>query len=211
MAERPKYEGPKVTYAGRLLQRQREDPHDQNVYDRCLAYQDVKMTAVLDPEHPNAELAKTVGKQEQRSRRWMRRCLTVLGPGMVTGAADDDPSGIATYAQTGAQFGYGQLWTVFLMLPLMVAVQEMCACIGLVTGTGLARAVWHHYSRVILYCIVGLLLIANTINLGADLGAMAAATRLLLPVPYPLLTILFALGSILLEVVVSYPPLCARP
>jgi len=169
-----------------------------------LAYQEVKMPAVLDPERSNADLARAVGTREQRPRAWPRRFLAILGPGMVTGAADDDPSGIATYAQTGAQFGYGQLWTVFLILPLMVAVQEMCARIGLVTGKGLARVVWHHYPRVILYSIVGLLLIANTINLGADLGAMAAATRLLLPVPYPLLTILFALGSMLLEVVVSY-------
>jgi Mn2+/Fe2+ NRAMP family transporter len=105
----------------------------------------------------------------------MHRFLVVLVPGMVTGAADDEPSGIATYAQTGAQSGYGQLWTVFLMLPLLVAVQEMCTGIGMVTGKGLARVVWHHYLRVILYSVVGLLLIANTSNLGADLGAMALA------------------------------------
>ena len=114
----------------------------------------------------------------------MQRLLGMIGPGLVTGAADDDPSGIATYSQTGAQFGYGQLWTMLVMLPMMIAVQETCARIGMVTGKGLAATIRAEYSRVVLYVAVGLLLAANIINLGADVGAMAAATRLLLPVPY---------------------------
>src|ERR1700748_3554046 len=113
----------------------------------------------------------------------------VLGPDLVTGAADDDPSGIATYSQTGAQFGYGQLWTALWMLPLMTAVQESCARIGLVTGKGITTLVKEHYSRTILYSVVGLVVVANTINIGADLGAMAAAAQLLIPVPFIVLTL----------------------
>src|ERR1700685_2179535 len=97
----------------------------------------------------------------------------ILGPGLVTGAADDDPSGIATYSQTGAQFGYGQLWAALWMLPLMTAVQEACARIGLVTGKGITTIVREQYSKSILSGVVGLVVVANTINIGADLGALA--------------------------------------
>src|SRR6478735_6415141 len=109
----------------------------------------------------------------KKTRIW--KWFTLLGPGLTTGAADDDPSGIATYSQTGAQFGYGQLWTALYMLPFMAAVQEACARIGLVTGKGIAAVVKEHYSRKVLYAVVGLVVIANTINIGADIGAMAAA------------------------------------
>ncbi|HEY4325212.1 MAG TPA: Nramp family divalent metal transporter [Mucilaginibacter sp.] len=128
----------------------------------------------------------------------------VLGPGLVTGAADDDPSGIATYSQTGAQFGYGQLWTALWMLPLMTAVQESCARIGLVTGKGVTTIIKEHYSRTVLYAVVGLVVIANTINIGADLGAMAAAAQLLIPVPFIVLTLIFTTIILLLEVFTSY-------
>jgi NRAMP (natural resistance-associated macrophage protein)-like metal ion transporter len=127
-----------------------------------------------------------------------------LGPGLVTGAADDDPSGIATYSQTGAQFGYGQLWTALWMLPLMTAVQEACARIGLVTGKGITTIVKEHYSRTVLYIVVGLVVVANTINIGADLGAMASAGQLLVPVPFILLTLLFTSVILLLEVFTNY-------
>lgn len=143
-------------------------------------------------------------RPERRGLGRLRRALGLLGPGIITGAADDDPSGIATYSQTGAQFGYGQLWTILLMLPMMVAVQQMCAAIGLVTGKGLAGVIRARYPRPVLYLVVGLLVVANTINLGADLGAMAAATRLLLPLPTAALTLGFALLSLLLEIGVSY-------
>ena len=127
-----------------------------------------------------------------------------LGPGLVTGAADDDPSGIATYSQTGAQFGYGQLWTALWMLPLMTAVQEACARIGLVTGKGITTTVKEHYSRAVLYSVAGLVVVANTINIGADLGAMASAAQLLVPVPFILLTLLFTVIILLLEVFTNY-------
>ena len=128
----------------------------------------------------------------------------ILGPGLVTGAADDDPSGIATYSQTGAQFGYGQLWAALYMLPLMTAVQEACARIGLVTGKGLTTIVKQHYSKGVLYAVVGLVVVANTINIGADLGAMASAAQLLVPAPFILLTLLFTTVILLLEVFTSY-------
>lgn len=128
----------------------------------------------------------------------------IFGPGIITGAADDDPSGIATYAQTGAQFGYGQLWTALFMLPLQAGVQEACARIGAVTGKGIAAVVREHFSKPILYVMVLLVLLANTINIGADLGAMAAAANLLLPLPFLVFPILFALLILALEIVLSY-------
>src|SRR5215469_8956495 len=128
----------------------------------------------------------------------------ILGPGLVTGAADDDPSGIATYSQTGAQFGYGQLWTAFWMLPLMIAVQEACARIGLVTGKGITTIVKEQYGKWVLYTVVGLVVVANTINIGADLGAMASATQLLINVPFIALTLIFTAIILLLEVLTNY-------
>lgn len=106
-----------------------------------------------------------------------RTALKALGPGLVTGAADDDPSGIATYSQAGAQFGTGLLWTTVLTTPLMIAIQLVSARIGWATGRGLAANLRLHYPRPLLYFVVALLLIANTINIGADLGAMAAAAQ----------------------------------
>src|SRR5512146_2974224 len=102
-----------------------------------------------------------------------------LGPGLVTGAADDDPSGIASYSQAGAQFGYSLLWSVFFTLPLMIGIQIVSARIGRVTGMGLAANIRRHYAPWLLYLIIGLLLVANTINIAADLGAMAAAAHML--------------------------------
>jgi len=130
--------------------------------------------------------------------------LTVLGPGLTTGAADDDPSGIATYSQTGAQFGYGQLWTALYMLPFMTAVQEACARIGLVTGKGIAAIVKENYSKPVSYGVVGLVVIANTINIGADIGAMAAAANLLFPAPLIVLTLLFTIVILVLEIFLNY-------
>src|ERR1044071_4706347 len=103
-----------------------------------------------------------------------------LGPGLVTGAADDDPSGIGTYSQVGAQFGYGIGWTLLLTFPLMVAIQEISARVGRVTGHGISGNVCRHYPTWLLNVVVALLFVANTINIGADLGAMADATRLLI-------------------------------
>lgn len=126
------------------------------------------------------------------------------GPGLITGAADDDPSGIGTYTYAGARFGFDQLWTMFATLPLMIAVQESCARIAMVTGRGLAGVLKQYYSKWILYVCISLLLIANTINIGANIGAMAAATRLLIDIPFVVLALLFTLGTLILEVFVSY-------
>lgn len=136
--------------------------------------------------------------------RKVKKFFRMLGPGMVTGAADDDPSGIATYTQTGAQFGYGQLWTVIFTLPLLTAVQEACARIGAVTGKGLAAAIKTHYSPKVLYFTLALVLVANTINIGADLGAMSAAAGLVIPVPFAVLTLFFTAAILLLEIYTSY-------
>ena len=134
----------------------------------------------------------------------LKKFFGLLGPGVITGAADDDPSGIATYSQTGAQFGYKQLWTALFMLPFQVAVQEACARIGAVTGKGIAAVVNTHYSKQVLYAVVLLVLIANTINIGADIGAMAAAAHLIIPLNFVILTILFTVSILLLEIFTSY-------
>lgn len=130
--------------------------------------------------------------------------LLKLGPGVITGASDDDPSGIATYSQMGAQFGYAMLWTMFFSYPLMAAIQEISARIGRVTGHGIAANLRQHYPRWILYSIVGLVLVANVINLGADIGAMAAAAKLVLPGPVALYSIGFGVGCAALQVLVPY-------
>ncbi len=127
-----------------------------------------------------------------------------LGPGLVTGAADDDPSGIATYSQTGAQFGLETLWTLWLTYPLMVAMQFVSALIGRVTGAGLADNIRKRYPTGVLYAIVAALFIANTINLGADIGAMGEAVRLLAGGPSILWTIVIACVALVLVVALSF-------
>ena len=132
------------------------------------------------------------------------RFLRVLGPGLVTGAADDDPSGIATYSQAGAAHGLGLLWIFPFMYPILLAVQESCSRIGAITGTGLAAVIKEHYSRKLLYLSVGLVVVANTLNIGADLGAMAAAAQLFVDIPFAILAIFFASLIVLLVVFVNY-------
>src|SRR5258708_40108179 len=139
-----------------------------------------------------------------RQFREVKKFFHSCGPGVVTGAADDDPSGIATYTQTGAQFGYGQLWTVILMLPMMIAVQEACARIGAVRGKGLAAVVKKYYSKKGVYAMVLLIFAANTINIGADIGAMAAAAGLIVPVSFAALTLLFFAIILIFEIFLNY-------
>ena len=127
-----------------------------------------------------------------------------LGPGLITGAADDDPSGIATYSQVGAQFGYGLAWTMLFSLPFMIVIQEISGRIGCVTGLGIAENLRRHYPSWLVRGIVLLLLVANTINLGADLGAMGAALELLLGGNGRLYTIGFGMLCITAEVFLSY-------
>jgi NRAMP (natural resistance-associated macrophage protein)-like metal ion transporter len=132
------------------------------------------------------------------------RLRDVLGPGLITGASDDDPSGIATYSQAGAQFGFGLIWTLLFTYPLMVAIQLICAQIGRVTGSGLAGNLRRHFPPWLLVGAVALLLIANTINIGADLGAMGDALALLIGGPTALYVVGFSVLTVLLEVFVRY-------
>jgi NRAMP (natural resistance-associated macrophage protein)-like metal ion transporter len=140
----------------------------------------------------------------EKPRKRGFRPLKVLGPGLITGAADDDPSGIATYSQVGAQFGYGLGWTMLLSFPLMTVIQGISAGIGAVTGQGIAQNLRRHYPPWVLSVAVLLLLVANVINLGADLAAMGAALQLLIGGPYQLYAIVFAVACVGLEVFVSY-------
>ncbi|MGE5822302.1 MAG: NRAMP family divalent metal transporter, partial [Nitrososphaerota archaeon] len=131
--------------------------------------------------------------------------LKALGPGVITGAADDDPSGIATYSQAGAKFGLGMLWMTLFLLPTMIAIQEMCARIGLLSGNGLAALIKKKYSTKIVYPISSLLLIANTINIGADLGAMSASVRIIFPdIPLVVTSLLFSVFIVIAEIFIPY-------
>jgi NRAMP (natural resistance-associated macrophage protein)-like metal ion transporter len=150
-------------------------------------------------EHVALNLCKTM-----LSRKRFNRFLHILGPGLVTGAADDDPSGIATYSQAGAGNGLGLLWAFPLMYPFLLAVQESCSRIGAITGKGLAAVIKEHYGRPLLVMSVGLVVVANTVNIGADLGAMAATTQLFVNIPFALLAILYAVVIVLLVIFVSY-------
>ena len=131
--------------------------------------------------------------------------LKKLGPGLVTGAADDDPSGIATYSQAGAQYGYGMLWTVLFTTPLMIGIQVVSARIGRVTGLGLAANIRDHYPKPVLFAVVALLLTANTLNIAADLAAMGAALELVAGGSSQLYIVLFAMLSLLLQIFVPFP------
>lgn len=133
-----------------------------------------------------------------------KKFMDTIGPGIITGAANDDPSGIATYSQSGAQFGYGHLWTVLLLFPFMTAIQEACARIGAVNGKGIAGVIKENYNNKVLYATVLLVVIANTINIGADLGAMGAAAALILPVNFTILTLFFTAVILTLEIFTSY-------
>ena len=128
----------------------------------------------------------------------------LLGPGLITGASDDDPSGIGTYTTAGASLGFAMLWTAILTLPMMAAVQFICAKIGMVSGMGLAGALRKHYPSWLVYSAISLLLIANTITAGVDIGATAAAINLLIPIPTILLVPLIAVGIVALQVWGSY-------
>lgn len=134
----------------------------------------------------------------------LKKWLKIIGPGFVTGASDDDPSGIATYSQTGAAFGFSQLWMALYTFPFMLVIQEMCGRIGMVTGYGLSGVIRRNYAKRTLYFAIFILLLANTINIGADLGAMAASLQLLLPLPFTVLLISMTVVTLVLEIFVSY-------
>lgn len=150
--------------------------------------------AVMTSRGPRASL------RARASAAWR-----VLGPGFVTGSSDDDPSGIQTYSQTGAQFGYSQLWVAAWTYPFMVAIQEICGRIGMVTGRGLASVLREHYSRRVLFVAVALLMVANIVNVGADLGAMAATGQMLVHIPFLAWLAVIVGISLLLQIFVPYP------
>ena len=153
----------------------------------------------VDPDRPaDPKIAEL--RAEKNS---FKRLGKALGPGLITGASDDDPSGIGTYVQAGAQYGFVTLWTTIAMLPMQTAVQYICAKIGLVTGKGLAGVLREHYPRA-LYPAVIALVIANTLNAGADIGAIAAAINLLVPPPALVFVVPVSLGIVGLQVFGSY-------
>jgi NRAMP (natural resistance-associated macrophage protein)-like metal ion transporter len=134
----------------------------------------------------------------------LNKGLKRLGPGLITGAADDDPSGIATYSQAGAQFGYSMLWTMIFTLPLMAAIQIVSARIGYVTGRGLASNIKARFSRPVLLGVVGMLVLANTLNIAADIAAMAEALRLVVGGSAHVYAVTFGLLCLVLQVFLSY-------
>ncbi len=140
----------------------------------------------------------------KREKNPVKRFFKMLGPGLITGASDDDPSGIGTYAVAGASLGFSTLWTALFTLPLMLAVLLTCAKIGMVTGMGLTAVLRRHYSRNLLYLTVGGLVVANTINVGADIGCIAAAINLLIPAPVAALIVPIALLTVALQIWGSY-------
>ncbi len=159
------------------------------------------------PQIPHSETAGGAGSIEaaiEREPNPVKRFFKILGPGLITGASDDDPSGIGTYAVAGAALGFSTLWTALVTFPLMAAVQFICAKVGMVSGMGLARVLRRHYSRWLLYPVVFGLVVANTINAGADIGAIAAALNLLIPVPIMAMIVPVTLTILALQVWGSY-------
>jgi NRAMP (natural resistance-associated macrophage protein)-like metal ion transporter len=145
-----------------------------------------------------------IAEEPPKTKSTFKALLQNLGPGLITGASDDDPSGIGTYSQVGAQFGYAMLWTMLFSYPLMGAIQEISARIGRVTGRGIAGNMRRYYPLWLAYMVAGLLVLANVINLGADIGAMGSAVKLLIGGSALLYAVLFSLSSVLLQVFVPY-------
>jgi NRAMP (natural resistance-associated macrophage protein)-like metal ion transporter len=165
------------------------------------------MTMWLETQQPSRTRKpdSSLRSTEPDSMKKIKKFLKILGPGFITGAADDDPSGIGTYSQTGAQFGYSQLWTALFSFPFMAVVQEMCGRIGLVTGRGLSNVIRTNYSKKVLFGCVSLLFFANTVNIGADLGAMAATGQLLLGIRFIAWLLVITTVTLLLQIFVPYP------
>src|SRR6201991_5019725 len=134
----------------------------------------------------------------------VRRFIGVLGPGLITGASDDDPSGIGTYSQAGAQLGFSIGWTMLVTYPLMVAIQEISGRIGRVTGHGVAGNVCRNYPAPVIWSLILLLFVANTINIAADLGAMGDALKLLVGGPGPLYVAAFGIVSVIAQIFFKY-------
>lgn len=150
------------------------------------------------------ELKKYLSLPKVEKKKHHSSYLKTLGPGVITGASDDDPSGVITYSYVGSTFGLSLSWLAVYLLPMMTAIQETVARIGIVTGKGLAGAIGKHYGRKILYPLILLLVIANTINIGADIGAMVSSFQLLVPINFTVGAILLTAGMIFLEVLMPY-------
>jgi NRAMP (natural resistance-associated macrophage protein)-like metal ion transporter len=160
-----------------------------------------------EPNRPHVDPARPADPKVEELRREgnpLKRALLVMGPGLITGASDDDPSGVGTYVQAGASYGFATLWATIVMLPMMTSVQYISAKIGLVNGRGLAGVLREHYPRWVLYPALAALVIANTLNAGADIGAIAAALNLLIPVPAVAFAIPVGLGIVALQILGSY-------
>ena len=134
----------------------------------------------------------------------IKKFFTILGPGLITGASDDDPTAIATYSQSGAQFGYHQLWTALYTIPFMITMQEMCGRIGLVTGKGIAFIIRKNYPKPLLYIALLFLLVANLINIGADIGAIAETAQLIWHIPFIIYVVAITILLLLLQLFVGY-------
>src|ERR1700674_2460214 len=150
------------------------------------------------------KLLSTRNIEKGKGSKGLKRYFAILGPGLITGAADDDPSGISTYSVAGAAFGYATLWIALLTFPLMVSVQLMCARLGMVTGRGLGAAVRTYYPRWVLWGACSILVVANVINIGADLGGMAEATQLMTGIPSLIWIPVYALFIMVLLIWTSY-------
>src|SRR5580698_1721755 len=158
------------------------------------------LAAKSKPDLPQAAFRAESDPETEGIKSFIRK----LGPGLITGASDDDPSGIGTYSQVGAQFGYGLLWTMLLSYPLMAAIQEICARIGRVTGAGIAANLRKNYPKPLLYCVLFVVSVANVFNLGADIGAMGSAAQLVMPGRTGLYIVIFGIGSLAGILLVPY-------
>jgi NRAMP (natural resistance-associated macrophage protein)-like metal ion transporter len=170
---------------------------------------DHQIDAALEPVDVSTEQAPNAGPESleaamEREKNPVKRFFKILGPGLVTGASDDDPSGIGTYVSAGASLGFATLWTALFTFPLQAAVQYICAKIGMVSGRGIAGIVRQHYSRRLLYPVVFALVMANVINAGVDIGAIGAAINLLVPIPIPVLIIPIAIAILAVQIFGSY-------
>jgi NRAMP (natural resistance-associated macrophage protein)-like metal ion transporter len=158
------------------------------------------------PHTPSSSSPSPSAAPPERKESRLKSISKVIGPGVITGASDDDPSGIATYSQAGAQFGFGMLWMVIFLYPLMYTVQEICARIGLVTGSGLMAVIKSKYrKKAFVLPIAGLLLVINVVNIGADIGAMGSSVRLIFPqVPFVAVTLAFTALILGAEIIIPY-------
>jgi NRAMP (natural resistance-associated macrophage protein)-like metal ion transporter len=175
------------------------------VIRRLIIWGEIAATKTVDGTLQVSE-SEIIRVKELIKHPWVKTKLFIrtLGPGVITGASDDDPGGIGTYASVGAQFGFALLWMAVWILPLMLAVQETCARIGIVTDQGLSKVLTKHYKKSFVGIVVLLLIVANVVNIGADLGAMAASLRLLVPIEFTTAALFFALVVIAVELFIPY-------